>query len=274
MRFSTVADGVGFTEGPVVTRDGGVVFVSVDQGVVHRFDGSGCGVLASTGGGPNGLAEGPDGTLYVAQNGGRWSASPRPTFTGGVQAVSPEGEVRWVTQDPISPNDLCLGPDGALYVTDPTRRPAMDDGRLWRIDPDTGDADLLASVPWYPNGIGFGPDGALFVADTTARRILRYADGIASGEEFCRVGGLPDGFAWDAEGRLVICAVGTESPGTLEVRDGDGGLSETIAPGGSRHYTNVAISPEGALFLTDADEGRLLRAEWPSGGLPLHPWRD
>ncbi len=111
------------------------MFVSVDQGVVHRADADGCRVVAATGGGPNGLAEGADGTLYVAQNGGRWSASPRPTFTGGVQAISPEGEVRWVTQDPISPNDLCLGPDGALYVTDPTRRPAMDDGRIWRIDP-------------------------------------------------------------------------------------------------------------------------------------------
>lgn len=271
MKLESVADGVGFTEGPVATRDGAVVFVSVDQGVVHRADADGCRVVAATGGGPNGLAEGADGTLYVAQNGGRWSASPRPTFTGGVQAISPEGEVRWVTQDPIAPNDLCLGPDGALYVTDPTRRPAMDDGRIWRIDPENGDADLLASVGWYPNGIGFGPDGALYVAQTGERRILRYGNGIGSPEVFCEVGGLPDGFAWDAEGRLVICAVGVEAAGRLEVRDPGGELVETIEPGPSRHYTNVAISAEGAIYVTDADAGRVLRGDWPCPGHPL--WR-
>jgi gluconolactonase len=274
VEFATVADGVGFTEGPVVTREGAVVFVSVDRGVVHRADAGGCRVLAATGGGPNGLAEGADGTLYVAQNGGRWSAAPRPTFTGGVQAVSPDGDVRWVTQDPIAPNDLCLGPDGALYVTDPTRRPAMDDGRLWRIDPVTGDADLLASVCWYPNGIAFGPDGAVYVARTGERQIVRYGDGFGSPEPFCEVEGLPDGLAWDAEGRLIVCAVGAGRPGTLEVRDASGGLVDRIAPGPSAHYTNVALSPDGELFVTDADGGQLLRARWPCAGLELHPWRD
>jgi gluconolactonase len=273
VRFASVADGVGFTEGPVALRDGALAFVSVDQGFVHRADGIGCRVLAATGGGPNGLAEGADGTLYVAQNGGRWSAHPRPTFTGGVQAVSPDGEVRWVTQDPIAPNDLCVGPDGALYVTDPTRRPAMDDGRLWRIDPATGDADLLASVAWYPNGIGFGPDGALYVARTGERRILRYADGTGAPEDFCEVAGLPDGLAWDADGRLIVCSVGVDAAGTLEVRDADGALVDTIAPGAGRHYTNVALSARAVLYVTDADAGRVLAAEWPCPGLPLHPWR-
>lgn len=274
MDVVVAADGVGFTEGPVALRGGGVAFVSVDQGVVYVAGEEGCRVLAATGGGPNGLAEGADGTLYVAQNGGRWSAAPRPSFTGGVQAVSPAGEVRWVTQDPIAPNDLCLGPDGALYVTDPTRRPAMDDGRIWRIDPASGDAELLASVPWYPNGIGFGPDGALYVANTTARRILRYANGIGSPEDFCEVGGLPDGFAWDDEGRLLVCAVGVDDPGTIEVRGPGGDLLDTIAPGPSRHYTNVAISLQGDLYLCDADAGRVLRGAWPCPGLALHPWRD
>jgi hypothetical protein len=46
LKFESVADGVGFTEGPVVTRDGAVAFVSVDRGVVHRADAGGCRVLA------------------------------------------------------------------------------------------------------------------------------------------------------------------------------------------------------------------------------------
>ena len=270
MRFEAVAGDAGFTEGPVAREDGTVAFVSVDRGAIYEAAAGACRVLARTGGGPNGLAEDGDGTLYVAQNGGRWSAAPRPSFTGGVQAVSPEGEVRWVTQDPIAPNDLCLGPDGALYVTDPTRRPAMDDGRIWRVDPATGDADILASVPWYPNGIGFGPDGALYVARTGQRRILRYADGLGEPDDFCDVGGLPDGFAWDAEGRLVVCAVGVDESGALEVFGAGGELLERIAPGPSSHYTNVAISSGGALFVCDADGGQVLRADWPCAGLPLH----
>ena len=70
-RFTEVASGLRFPEGPVVMPDGSIVVVEVAAGRVTRIrpDGSKA-VLATPGGGPNGLALGPDGKLYLCNNGG------------------------------------------------------------------------------------------------------------------------------------------------------------------------------------------------------------
>ena len=83
-----------------------------------------------------------------------------------VKRVKRDGSVSWLTQDPIAPNDLCFGPDGWLYVTDPTRDfDPRTDGRLFRVNIETGECQLICTVDYYPNGIGFGPDDALYVAN-------------------------------------------------------------------------------------------------------------
>ena len=153
-----IATGVGFCEGPVIRSSGEIVFVSIDHGKLYRIPegirGSGAAVFAETGGGPNGATEGLDGTIYVTQTGGRWGPrNPDPDWSlgTGVQRVAPDGTVRWLSTGLIAPNDLCFGPDGKLWVTDPTRyRYPRDDGRLFRVDPVTGETELLCSVPWYP----------------------------------------------------------------------------------------------------------------------------
>src|ERR1700719_1986985 len=108
--------GLGFTEGPVIRPDGEIVVVSISQGKLYRIRDRKAEVLAETGGGPNGATEGSDGTIYVSQNGGKWSGSTRSDVTGSVQAVGRDGSVRYVTTDPVSPHDIWLGPDGLLYV--------------------------------------------------------------------------------------------------------------------------------------------------------------
>lgn len=280
MRFGVVASGVGFAEGPVALAGGGLAVVSIDRGAIHRIDDTGAvRVLAVTGGGPNGLAEGHGGTLFAAQNGG-WLHGRRatPEVPGGVQAIGPDGAVSWVSRALVAPNDLCFGRDGLLYVTDPSRDAGMRDGRLWRVDPASGEAELLAELDWYPNGIGFpAGDDALYVARTGERRIVRFAldgGGLGRPEDVAALPeGLPDGFAWDADGHLVAAVVGVEEPGFLAVLDGDGRLLDRVRPGSARLYTNVAIALDGTLYVTDADEGRVLGTRWPSAGLALHPLR-
>lgn len=274
-----VTSGAGFTEGPVITQDGHLICTSIDHGCLYRLGPAGPEVHAVTGGGPNGAAEGPGGVIYVAQNGGRRPARRWPYVTGGVQAAGPGGRVDWVTTDPISPNDLCFGPDGLLYITDPTRRPARDDGRIWRCDPGSGDAELLTSVPFYPNGIGFGlEDDALYVASTGQSAIVRFpvgGGGLGRPEPFVTMSyGMPDGFAFSQDGNLVVAAVGQSGPGEIQTYDRSGRLVDVFRPSASAKVTNVALSGDGVLMVTDAEAGAVLAIrDWPERGLALHPFR-
>lgn len=296
----TLAANVGLAEGPVFLRRGGLLTVSGDRGHIHKVDGGVLSIFAVTGTGPNGLAEGPGGTVYVAMS-GRVGSRPRDGTPVGILAVRPHGRLQWITQEPVAPNDLCFGPDGLLYFTDPTRG-RRDDGRLWRVDVETGEAQLLVSVGWYPNGIGFGlDDGAVLVADTTNGRMMRFpigASGLGRAEVAFELDhGVPDGFAFDTAGNVVIAtqsrafanpmsrAAGPDSTGDVQTYSSAGRLLDVYQPGSGENYTNLALSPEGLLVITCAGDtgkiaagletgGSILGVEgWPSRGVPLHPFR-
>ncbi|MEL6664263.1 MAG: SMP-30/gluconolactonase/LRE family protein, partial [Pseudomonadota bacterium] len=62
MEFEIVAEGLRFPEGPVVMADGSIIIVEIADGCISRIWGDGKReVVARPGGGPNGLAIGPDG---------------------------------------------------------------------------------------------------------------------------------------------------------------------------------------------------------------------
>jgi len=278
-----LAEGLGFTEGPVALADGGFVITSLTLGAVHRIEREGGSTrLADVGGGANGAAVDRDGALFIAQSGGRWVRDgpvwPRE-MTGGVQRIDPDGNVSWVSQDPISPNDICFGPDGLLYVTDPTRAPQLRDARVWRIDPETGAAELLFSVPWFANGLAFGPDDVLHLASTYESRI--YAVDVLAGSTtplpvIQMTEGQPDGMAFDSQGRIVIGSIDAtrRSAGSLQTWSTTGELVDVFRPGPDCHYTNLAFDGRGGLVVTSSDaESVLLVDDWGDLGLPLHPFR-
>ena len=282
-----LGDGLGFTEGCTITPTGEVVVVSIDQGRVFRIDGEGAHVLALLGGGPNGATCDADGSIYIAQNGGDWGRNPHPRrrdpgVTGGIVKISPDGSWRWLTRIP-APNDLCFGPDGLLYVTDPTRR-RTDEGRLWRCDPSTGETELLAEVDWSPNGIGFGLDDTLYVASTGARQILRYSvgsSGLTDGTTVIQMTDhAPDGFAFDTEGNLAVAGLRkSDAPAEIQVWTPEGSLLDRVRVGDDAHITNVAIDGERRLVASNSRVGITVGSvvcldDWPAPGLALHPLRE
>jgi gluconolactonase len=275
-----IAEGLGFTEGPVWTTDGRLLVTSISHGLIYEVGADETRVLAETQGGPNGMTEGKDAALYVTQNSGLYAMKERSAkpASPGIQVI--EGNaVRYLAEGLDAPNDLCFGPDGRLYFTDPrgsvevaSRQP----GRVFAMALD-GAPQLLAEGPAYANGIAFGPDASqLYVAETLGQRVLVYpvsGDGLGEPREFCRIDpGFPDGMCFDAEGRLYVAATMAEE---VQVFDAQGRCVDRLPCGEGSMPTNCCFGgPEGrTLFVTDSRGERVLAFELEAAGLPLFPFR-
>src|SRR5260221_2827780 len=137
-----MATGLRFPEGPVAMADGSVILGEIAGGAVTRIapDGSKT-EIGKAGGGPNGLALGPDGDLYVCNNGGNvyettpgfLSTGPSPDYKGGyIQRIDPktgDTKVLYTHCGPhklSAPNDIVFDKQGGFYFTDLGKRRARD----------------------------------------------------------------------------------------------------------------------------------------------------
>jgi len=263
---------LGFPEGPLVIGAGRLAFVEEYRGRISMWEDGDCKTLAVVGGCPNGLALGPDGRLYFTQNSGGGGAyrCPDPR-TPGIFALDPgDGKVEEITTSaegrPLrQPNDICFGPDRALYFTDPGSDPCPQPGWICRhVDQTT---EIVHDVgPTFPNGIGFDNDNRLLWAETRTKRIMTSGNPPSTVAQLDQEG-RADGFAASANGTLVVA---TLSSGGIDIvppgQDGDRDVRrERWAEGVVA--TNCAL--EGStLWVTDASSspGEI---EQPTGKL----WR-
>jgi gluconolactonase len=282
-------------EGPVALPHGTWAFTEMGRGIVSHVsaDGTGKRTIAHTGR-PNGLALDGDGHLWVAES--KHPALIRLTMDGKATTIS-----TGLADLPfLWPNDLCFGPDGAIYMTDSgvllrdfeglqPPEAAYDlpvDGRVWRIDPVDGACTLLDRGLRFANGIAFGPEGEhLYVTETLTGNVYRYRirEGRVAGErrrfggpqavmikpprEHGRVAG-PDGMAFDVEGNLYVAVV---TQGDVTVLRPDGSVKERLEIDGT-FPTNVAFARHGVgrLLVTEGSGDQLLMLEVPTAGLPLY----
>lgn len=276
MSFDVFQSGLGFIEGPVWSPDGHLSVTSISHGCVYVLAGDGT-VLdrIPTGGGPNGLAVGT-GALWVAQNGGIFGASG--VTRGGIQKLH-NGQVELLfAQTLTAPNDLCFGPDGRLYVTDPLTDRALTEeveGSVFACDPNTGAVEAVVSQRLFPNGIAFDPSGeVMYLALTYPRVIEKFrfdAGRLTSQGILCTLAkGRPDGIAVDREGNLWICTPGT---GGIEVFSPQGQALRRIELGDGTMNTNCCFGGPAMtdLFVTAAGRGSVLRLQAGVAGLPLYP---
>lgn len=275
VELEVVAGNLGFTEGPVALPSGEVYVCSNSHAAVYRIEEDGHPNRIDTGGGANGLTADASGALYVAQNGGAWTGGDSDA---GVQRIV-GGDVTFVLTGMSAPNDICFGPDGRLYFTDPRRegKPYEPEagiaGRVWSCERDGSDARLLHEGLRFPNGLAFAPDGrALYLAETATRLIhaLAWADGeIGEPEPVATLpDGAPDGMAFDAAGNLYVAGGAADCLHVLSPEHDWVGV--VPAPVGSLPTNCCFGGPDGrTLYVTGGRGGVLLRGSVDVPGHPL-----
>ncbi len=280
-----VAEGLAFPEGPVIMADGSVIVVELAAGRITRCWNGRTEPVCEMSGGPNGAAIGPDGALYVCNNGGldpvKFQNARGPGHEGRVERVDlSTGKVERVYDscDGIAleaPNDIVFDADGRMWFTDlgKTHDGIRTASGLFAALPDGSAIAAINRHAVSYNGVGLSPDGEhVYVADTHQARLWRY-DRKVEAQRPVWVASAPGPVGFDS---LAVTAAGNICVATLYA----GGIS-TITPDGrvskfdiadERYVTNLAFggSDMRDAYITLSTTGRLMKTRWDEPGLELH----
>ncbi|MBN8814449.1 MAG: SMP-30/gluconolactonase/LRE family protein [Sphingomonas sp.] len=299
-----VADGLRFPEGPVAMADGSIILVEIEAGRITRVlpDGSKQ-VVAEPGGGPNGLAIGPDGKLYCCNNGGfhyddaNGMLAPHgiaPDYSGGrieridlatgaVEILYKSGYFGCVLR---GPNDIVFDAEGGFWFTDhgkvdyETR--CHDIVGIFYAKADGSHLEEVIFPSYNPNGIGLSPDGkTLYAAETYTCRLTAF-NVIAPGKVDDAAGpggpGIPlyrpagykffDSLGMEAGGNICVATIGECG---ISVISPAGDLVEFV-PTDDIFTTNICWGGDDMMdaYITLSGTGRLAKMRWKRPGLKLH----
>jgi gluconolactonase len=243
----TLADGFGFTEGPLWDARGArLLFSDIPGNRIMQWSRMGTAVFRAPSQMSNGLTWDREGRLLACEH-----ATSRVTRTeadGSVKVLAAAFEGKELN----SPNDIVVKSDGAIYFTDPVygraeyygvpRKPQLSVRGLYRLAPTGGQLSQLASDFGQPNGLCLSADERrLFVNDTERGHIrvfdVRPDGGVTGGGVWSKVEGegpgAPDGMKFDSAGNLYCCG-----PGGIHVFAADAGKLGVIdVPGGAANFT-------------------------------------
>ena len=300
MDVELICEGLEFPEGPIAMADGSVILTEIKGQRLTRVKPDGTKELVvQTGGGPNGAAIGPDGAIWITNNGGAFEwldnagmtiPGPTPTsHTGGsIQRFDLNSGTLTTVYDScdgrrlIGPNDLVFDKAGGLWFTDHgcSTPEGKKFGGVYYAKPDGSHISRQRDHLISPNGVGLSPDeDVVYVADTNLGRL--WAFDVAS----VGVLGPPNGFA---PGRVVHNLPGYQLLDSLAVEAGgkvcvatiiNGGITAFDADGSTEHFafpdlivTNICFGGDDmrTAWITASSTGKLFKARWPRPGLKLN----
>ncbi|MFM7757038.1 MAG: SMP-30/gluconolactonase/LRE family protein [Actinomycetota bacterium] len=303
MELKEITSGLKFPEGPIALRDGRVILVEMFGPRITMVEPDGTKhTVAEIQGGPNGAAIGPDGSLYLCNNGGCFTeidfgglCFPGPfdpsRYSGGrIQKVNIDtGAVEdlYTSCDgrPLrAPNDLVFDAYGGFYFTDHGIRDnearTSDLTGIYYAKADGSAIQEIAFPVESPNGIGLSPDGrTLYWAETHTGRVFKrevVEPGVLSptmpGDTSVVLCGLPglqlfDSLAVDGAGNVCVA---TLVNGGITVISPQGDVVEHV-PTGDLLTTNICFAADGSdtAYITLSGTGRLVSTRWRHGGLAL-----
>ncbi len=218
--------GCRWAEGPVWLADTHCLIFSdiPNERMLRWVPGGGVSVFRSPSNFVNGNTRDRQGRLISCEHGGRRLVRTELDGSLTILADSFEGK-------PLnSPNDVIVRSDNSVWFTDPTygimsdyegykAEPEQPTRNVYRLDPETGEIEAVATDFGQPNGLAFSPDErTLYIADSSsshdvnAPRHIRAFDvvnerNLSNGREFCQIDcGLPDGFRVDVHGNVWTSA--------------------------------------------------------------------
>jgi gluconolactonase len=300
MDIELVAEGLEFPEGPIAMADGSVILTEIKGRRLTRVTPDGRReTVVETGGGPNGAAIGPDGAIWITNNGGAFEwldlqglTIPGPTpasHTGGsIQRFDPStGKLETVYEACdgrrlIGPNDLVFDRQGGVWFTDhgcgtPEGRKF---GGVYYARTDGGHISRQRDHLISPNGIGLAPDektvyaadtqlGRLWAFDVAEPGVLAPGPGFAPGHVVCNLPGyqLLDSLAVEAGGKVCVATI---INGGITAFDPDGSTEHFPVP--DPVCTNICFGGADMMdaWITASSTGKLYRTRWPRPGLKLN----
>jgi gluconolactonase len=301
--YTEMTNGLQFPEGPVVLPDGSVIVVEIEAGRITRCypDGSKK-TVAEPGGGPNGLAMGPDGKLYCVNNGGfHWNHSNGYTYAHGIAEDYSGGRVERIDIETGAveilyksgdfgctlrgPNDIVFDAHGGFWFTDHGKQDFKTRCHdIVGIFYGKADGSYLEEVIFpsnNPNGIGLSPDGrSLYAAETYTCRLMKFTVTAPGKVDDAAGPGGPGIPLYRPAGYKFFDSLGLEASGNICVATiGESGIS-VISPAGELveffatddiFTTNIAFGGADMMdaYITLSGTGRLVKARWPRPGLVL-----